>query len=391
MTAHAFAQSVAPTVLPSGGRVIGGAATIGRSGSTLTIEQSTPEAAIDWQSFSVGSRASVGFHVPSAQATTINRVVGPDPSVIAGRITSNGNVVIANQSGIVFTRGAEVDVNALVASAPGISAANAVAGKLVFDQPARAGARVVNEGAITVRQAGLAALVGPSVANSGVISARLGRVVLGGAAAATVDFYGDGLLSFDVTKQVRPTAHGGLALVTNTGTIVADGGTVTLSAAAVDGLVTNLVDAGGRIAAASVGGRTGRIVIEGTGGSVVVSGSLQARGEAAGTTGGAIGVDATGSVTVAPGAVLDVSGAAGGGVIAVGTSLARAAGGASVAAPQAAAVTVAQGATLAADASASGDGGRVALLSSGLTDFAGYARARGGPSGGQGGAIEISG
>ncbi|MDE2333490.1 MAG: hypothetical protein KGK10_03020, partial [Rhodospirillales bacterium] len=47
----ARAQSVAPTVLPSGGRVIGGAATIGRSGSTLTIEQSTPEAAIDWQSF----------------------------------------------------------------------------------------------------------------------------------------------------------------------------------------------------------------------------------------------------------------------------------------------------------------------------------------------------
>ncbi|MDE2335628.1 MAG: hypothetical protein KGK10_13940 [Rhodospirillales bacterium] len=33
----------------------------------------------------------------------------------------------------------------------------------------------------------------------------------------------------------------------------------------------------------------------------------------------------------------------------------------------------------------------MALLSSGLTDFAGYARARGGPSGGQGGAIEISG
>ena len=387
----ARAQSVAPTVLPSGGQVIGGVASITRGGNTLSIDQSTTNAAINWQSFSVGSRATVGFHVPSAQATTINRVVGPDPSVIAGRITSNGNVVIANQSGIVFTHGAQVDVNSLVASAPGISAANAVAGKLVFDQPARPGAAVVNNGDITIRQAGLAALVGPTVANSGVISARLGRVVLGGAAAATVDFYGDGLLSFDVTKQVRPTANGGMALVTNTGTIVADGGTVTLSAAAVDGLVTNLVDAGGRISAPSVGSHTGSIVIDGTGGSVTVAGQLLARGKAAGTTGGAIEVNATNSVTVAPGAVVDASGRAGGGVVAVGTTLARARGGPAVVAAMAASVPVAQGATLAADALGNGNGGRVTVLSSGSTDFAGSITARGGPLGGDGGFAEISG
>ena len=387
----ARAQSVAPTVLPSGGQVIGGVASITRGGNTLSIDQSTTNAAINWQSFSVGSRATVGFHVPSAQATTINRVVGPDPSVIAGRITSNGNVVIANQSGIVFTHGAQVDVNSLVASAPGISAANAVAGKLVFDQPARPGAAVVNNGDITIRQAGLAALVGPTVANSGVISARLGRVVLGGAAAATVDFYGDGLLSFDVTKQVRPTANGGMALVTNTGTIVADGGTVTLSAAAVDGLVTNLVDAGGRISAPSVGSHTGSIVIDGTGGSVTVAGQLLARGKAAGTTGGAIEVNATNSVTVAPGAVVDASGRAGGGVVAVGTTLARARGGPAVVVAMAASVTVAQGATLDADALGNGNGGRVTVLSSGSTDFAGSITARGGPLGGDGGFAEISG
>ncbi len=382
----ASAQSVAPTVLPTGGQVIGGVATIGRSGNALTIDQSTGNAAINWQSFSVGSQASVGFHVPSAQATTINRVVGPDPSVIAGRITSNGNVVIANQSGIVFTHGAEVDVNSLVASAPGISAANAAAGRLVFDQPPRPGAAVVNAGNITLREAGLAALVAPEVANSGVIEAKLGRVVLAGASAAVVDLYGDGLLSLDVTKEVTTAPGGGLALVTNSGTILARGGTVQLTAAAVDGLVTDLVDAGGRIAAG-----TGSIVIAGTGGNVEISGDLTARGTAAGSTGGRIVANATGNVTVGSGAVLDVSGAAGGGVIAVGTSLARAIGGESVVAPRAQSVTVEAGAALHADALAAGNGGRVAVLASGLTDFAGSISARGGPLGGNGGSAEISG
>ncbi len=382
----ALAQGVAPTVLPSGGRVIGGVASIARGGNTLTIQQSTPSAAINWQSFSVGSQASVAFHVPTAQSTTINRVVGPDPSVIAGRISSNGNVVIANQSGIVFTNGAQVDVNALVASAPGISAANAVAGKLVFDQPARPGAAVVNEGHITVRQTGLAALVAPEVANSGVISAKLGHVVLAGAAAATVDLYGDGLISLDVTKQVTQAPGGGMALVTNTGTIAAQGGTVRLTAAAVDGLVTNLVDAGGQVSAG-----TGSIVIAGTGGNVEITGQLAARGAQPGTTGGTIQANATGNVTVAPGAVLDVSGQAGGGVIAVGTTIARAVGGPSVTAPMAQSVNIAQRAALRADALAAGNGGHIAVLSSGITNFSGVITAQGGPQGGNGGGVEISG
>ena len=382
----ARAQSVAPTILPTGGQVIGGTASISRSGNALTIEQSTANAAINWQSFSVGSQASVGFHVPTPQATTINRVIGPDPSVIAGRLTSNGRVVIANQSGIVFAGGAQVDVNTLIASAPGISAANAVAGRLVFDQPARPGAAVINNASITIRQAGLAALVGPTVANNGVISAKLGHVVLAGAAAAVVDFYGDGLLSFDVTKQVARAPGGGVALVTNTGTIVADGGTVQLTAAAVDGLVTNLVEAGGNISAG-----TGSITIAGTGGDVEIAGQLTARATEPGAAGGTIEVNATGGVALASGAVLDVSGSGGGGVIAVGTTAARAQGGSAVAAPMAASVSIAEGAALHADALDTGPGGHVAVLSAGRTDFAGRVTARGGAQGGNGGMVEISG
>ena len=72
---------------------------------------------------------------------------------------------------------------------------------MVFDQPARPNAGSRTTATITVKQTGLAALVAPQVANSGVINAKLGHVVLAGAEDATLDLYGDGLVSIDVTGR----------------------------------------------------------------------------------------------------------------------------------------------------------------------------------------------
>src|SRR6185312_2675820 len=98
----------APNQLPTGGQVFSGTAGIAASGSTLNVNQASQRAGINWQSFSIGSQATVAIHTPGAQALTINRVVGPNPSVIAGRLSSNGQVVITNQSGVTFTQGAQV-------------------------------------------------------------------------------------------------------------------------------------------------------------------------------------------------------------------------------------------------------------------------------------------
>ena len=139
------------------------------------------------------------FHQPSTSSVTLNRVVGPNPSQIAGRIDANGQVVLVNQSGVMFYKGSQVNTAGLMVSAAGISNQNFMAGKMVFDQPAEPNAQIVNQGNITIKQAGLAALVAPQVANSGVINAKLGHVVLAGASKATLDLYGDGLLSVDVS------------------------------------------------------------------------------------------------------------------------------------------------------------------------------------------------
>ena len=104
----------------------------------------------------------------------------------------------------------------------------------MFDQPGNPNAQVINNGSITVGQAGLAALVAPGVANNGVIAAKLGNVVLGGAQTYTLDFYGDGLIQFNVGAPVSaaplgPDGKPMTSLVSNSGTIDAPGGTVLLS------------------------------------------------------------------------------------------------------------------------------------------------------------------
>ncbi len=382
----------APNARPSGGSVVAGSATIAQSSTTTTIDQSTQRAAINWQSFDIGSQQTVQFEQPSSSAIALNRVVGPNPSEIAGRIDANGQVLITNQSGVVFYKGSQVNTAGLMVSAAGIGNANFMAGRMVFDQAAKPDAKVVNQGSITVADAGLAALVAPQVANSGVITARLGHVVLAGAETATLDLYGDGLMAIDVTGQVVQTPSGATALVTNSGIIRADGGTVQLTARAADGIVQTLVDAGGTVRANTKGDHTGSIVLNGVGGSITIAGQLTATGSAPGSTGGNVEVDPSGSVTLARTARIDASGRAGGGIVAIGTTLARAKGGRGVTAMQtAASVTVAAGATIAANATSNGNGGRVAVLSGGSTVMNGAISAQGGPNGGNGGTVETSG
>ncbi|MDE2005825.1 MAG: filamentous hemagglutinin N-terminal domain-containing protein, partial [Rhodospirillales bacterium] len=389
---------LAPNARPTGGVVVGGSAAIATTPNATNITQSTQRAAIDWQSFNVGSAQSVNFRQPNATAVTLNRVTGPNPSEIAGHITANGQVILENQDGIVFDRGAQVNTAGFVATAAGITTGNFMAGNMIFDQAAHPGAAVVNRGHITVHDAGIAALVAPQVANSGVIVARLGRVVLGGATRFALDLYGDGLVSIDVTGAVRQVAvgpHGATvpALVTNTGTILAAGGQIELTAREAAGLVQALVSAGGKISAPSLGARTGQLVLGGIGGSIVVSGALLAQGNAAGTTGGAIAVAPSGGdVRIAAGARIDASGAAGGGVVAIGTGLARARGGPGVKpAVLSRNVDIAPGATIAANATVKGHGGRVTVLAGNETVMDGAIAAHGGPLGGDGGFVEVSG
>ncbi len=276
---------------PIGGQVVAGAATVAHGPHGTTVTQSSLRAAIDWKSFDVGAQQSVQFVQPSAAAVTLNRVTGPDPSAIAGRIDATGQVILINQNGVIFFQGAQVNAAGLVVSAAGTGNRDFMAGGLRLDRPARPGAGIVNAGTLTMKQAGLAALVAPSVANSGTITAKLGHVVLAGARTATLDLYGDGLLALDVTSQVAEPANGPAVLVTNSGLIAAAGGTVQLTARAADGVVQTLVQSGGRISTSRATAPGGTIAIDGVGGGIVVTGQLAATG----TPGGSVTITQAGA------------------------------------------------------------------------------------------------
>ncbi len=392
--APARAQHIAADTTPQGGVVVGGNANIAQSTGSTVITQNSDRAAINWQSYNVGSDAHVTYQQPSSSSITLNRVVTPSPSVIAGHISANGQIVLINQSGVVFTKGAEVTAQSVIVSTSNISNSDFMAGKMNFTGTPNPGAKIVNDGEITAGQAGLVGLVAPQVANNGIISARLGQVVLAGADAFTLDLYGDKLVSLDVTKAVAEVDLNGQkvpALVTNKGLILADGGKITLTAADADALVSQLLQVGGTLRADSAGGQTGTISLVAVGGGINIAGNLLARGNVAGSTGGNVEAVATGTVAVAANAVIDASGQAGGGNIALGTNLQRVAQGASDStAPRAAVVSIAAGAQIKANAISKGNGGKVTLLSAKRTDFAGTISTTGGTLGGNGGLVEIS-
>ena len=112
-----------------------------RPPATPQINQSSQRAAIDWKSFDVGSQQSVTFSQPSASAVALNRVTGPDPSQIAGRIDANGQIILVNQSGVNFYKGAQVNAAGVMVSTIGASDQSvksfvaSTSGKLTLDQP----------------------------------------------------------------------------------------------------------------------------------------------------------------------------------------------------------------------------------------------------------------
>lgn len=75
---------------PRGGTVVQGSATISGTGTPgVIIQQTTPSAIINWQSFNIGAGESTRFNQPNAQSVILNRVTGERaPSSIFGSLTA---------------------------------------------------------------------------------------------------------------------------------------------------------------------------------------------------------------------------------------------------------------------------------------------------------------
>ena len=373
------AQAPAPNTLPQGGAVIAGQASIATTApNRMQVTQSSDRAVIGWQSFSVGVNAGVDIRQPGAGSISVQQVQGNDPSRIFGQLSSNGRVVVANPNGVWFGPDARVDA-AGIAAVAGRMSQTAIErfmadGTVRLDEGAAAGAEVVNEGRITAGRGGLAALVGPSARNAGTIEASGGRVQIAGAAGATVDFDGDGLIALRAAPG---------ALAENTGRILAEGGRVRLTVAEARGVLAGAVNLGGVVEARSVSTDGGGITlgsVHAEAPSVTVTGRVDVSGPRGGTV-SLLGDE----VSVRQGARIDASGAQGGGTVRAGGDVRGAPG-----TRTARTTTVERGATVAADATANGHGGTVVVWADGVATMDGAITARGAGAG-AGGFAEVSG
>jgi filamentous hemagglutinin family protein len=379
--------------LPAGQQVVNGQASFNTQGNNLTITNS-PNAIINWQGFSINGNEAVRFIQQYGSSAILNRVVGQDPSRILGLLQSNGRVFLINPNGILFGQGARIDVNGLVASTLNISNQDFLAGKYNFTAGAVAGS-IQNQGTITTPEGGKVYLIAPDIENSGIINSPRGEVLL--AAGHSVKLVDS--LSPDIAVVVSAPENKAV----NLGQIVARSGNVGIYGGLISqkGIVnadSAVVGENGRIffkakqdvtldagsTTSARGPQGGQITIQSESGTTLVSGTVTATGNDG--KGGDIQVLGN-QVGLIDNARIDASGKNGGGTVLIGGDYQ----GKNPAVRNAEATYVGKDAVIKADATETGDGGKVIVWSDKATRIYGAISARGGIFSGNGGFVETSG
>lgn len=367
LMALSLAAATSALAAPVNPVVVNGHVTFTQDGNALTVTNS-PNAIINWSSFSIAQGELVRFQQQSSSSSVLNRITGQDPSVILGTLQSNGRVYLINPNGIVFGGGSQINVGGLVASSLAISNADFLAGNRRFAADGAAG-QVSNQGAITTPSGGQVYLIAPDVNNSGIITTPQGETVLAaGHSVQLVDSSNPGM-------HVVVSAEKDQAL--NLGTVIAQGGNI--------GIYGALVNQRGTLNANSaVVGAGGKVVLKSSGSTLLEAGST--------TT--ATGVDCGGDIQVLGEQVgvmgnarIDASGQRGGGRVLVGGDYQ----GKNWAVLNAKQSYVSKDARISADALASGDGGKIIVWGNDTTRVYGTLSARGGAASGKGGFVETSG
>lgn len=379
---------------PEGGVVTAGSATISTPDvNTVQVNQASDKAIVNWQSFNIAPNETTRFVQPNSSSVILNRI-NPQQgaSQIFGQIQANGQVILVNQAGVYFGPGSRVDVAGLIASTTDISDEKFLAGMYSFDQksPSYNGS-IINKGTLIAADHGLIALIGSAVSNEGMVQAHLGNVVLASGNKFTVGFDNSGLVNFtidDATAQAGVDQNG-VALkngVNNSGTIIADGGTILMAAQSVSGVMDNVINMTGVVQSQSVDEHNGTIIFAGdTEGTTYLSGKVDASGLYAGQTGGVVKVLGH-YIYLNDQAEINVSGDQGGGNIFIGGNYQG-----KGPLPNASTTYVAPDVKLFADAVTKGNGGQIITWADVATGFEGSLSAKGGVEGGNGGFAEISG
>ncbi len=317
---------------PTGGEVVGGSASINAAGNTLTVNQGSQYAIINWQGFSISMGELTKFIQPGADSAVLNRVVGGNLSEIYGSLQANGRVYLINPNGVLIGSSGVINTAGFLASTLNVANDEFMAGgKLHFVGDSNAS--VVNKGTInSVR--GNVYLIAAQVINEGTITASNGTAGLAGGHDVWLQQEGDERLFIGT---------GSNGSVSNMGAIHA--AQVELKAAGGNAYAL-AINNGGTVRATGVANVGGKIILAANGGKILNSGTLAAK--KANGDGGAIKVNAK-DIEFTSGSSFDV------------------------------------------DGEGTGSGGTADIIATDTLIFAGTGSARGGELGGDGGFAELSG
>ena len=228
----------------------------------LIVHQDDDKAVLEWKSFDIGANAWTHFDQKGNTSwSALNRIYDRNPSQIFGRLTADGNVYLINQNGMLFSPGATVDVHGLVASSLNIKNDAFLDDLLIFEAQNYQGVdsydasavAVANHGTIRTDDSGAVLLIGPTVENSGTITAPLGRIILASGTDATMV---EGIAGAEVTFDVTAGGDSNAAVNHQTGRLEADLGLV--------GMFGRVVNQEGVIKAVTAVRRNGRIELKAT-------------------------------------------------------------------------------------------------------------------------------
>lgn len=365
--------------LPANGNIVAGQGGLEINSTTLTVTQHSDKLAINWESFDVAQGNSVIYNQPGPQSIALNRVLGSDASQIYGNLKANGQVFLLNPNGILFGKGAQVNVGGLVASTKSMSNDNFMSGRYVLSSQKHEG-KLVNQANLHTTEGGYIALIGQQVDNqvSGVINAPQGKVAFTNGSRVTLNLDQGNLLGMQVEGEQVNT------LLQNGGLIQADGGVIQLTAHGKEMLMNTVIDNTGILQARGLSEKNGVIYLNsGNEGVMSQQGAINVSSQK-GRGGNAFLIGE--NIHLAAASRIDARGAEGGGKVLVGGGWQ----GKNKRIKNARSVVMDSGANIDVSSSSKGAGGTAVLWSESYTGFYGDIHARGGPLSGDGGKVETS-
>ncbi|MDN0111064.1 filamentous hemagglutinin N-terminal domain-containing protein [Yersinia mollaretii] len=365
--------------LPVNGNIVVGQGSLNVDNTTLTVTQQTDKLAINWGSYDIAQGHTVIYQQPGSQSIALNRVLGSNGSQINGSLKANGQIFLLNPNGVLFGKGAEVNVGGLLASTKSMSDKDFINGRYRLKSRKHEGS-IINQANLSVTPGGYIALVGQQVDNqySGIIETPQGKTMLLAGRSVTLDLDEGRLLGVQIQgEQV-------ITLLQNGGLIKADGGVIQLTARGKDALMNTVIDNSGILQARGLTQKNGVIHLDGG-----TDGVISHRGAADVSNpqgGGGRAILEGEHIHLVAGSKIDAHGSEGGGAVFVGGGWQ----GKNNQIRNADSVVMENGASIDASVSRQGDGGTVVLWSERYTHFKGDIHASGGPQSGRGGQVETS-